>query len=84
MKLFKKRKSLKLSFAVIGFTFVITSTGCASTQHKMPAIEPHYLLTGTFVDTDGTFDYYDIGNNELAIALNETNRTSYKKTRFSC
>ena len=73
----KKHKILGLSFAGLTFALAITATGCGSTQRKAPAIEPHYLLTGSYVEDDGIFSYYDIGNNELAIGLNETNRTTY-------
>ncbi|MBO7573994.1 MAG: leucine-rich repeat protein [Bacilli bacterium] len=73
----KKHKILGLSFAGLTFALAITATGCGSTQRKAPAIEPHYILTGSYVEDDGIFSYYDIGNNELAIGLNETNRTTY-------
>lgn len=63
--------------AVIGF----------DTVNEASRIKTRYLLSGTYSGTDSAnqdFDYYDIGNNELAISLkdpkdgNEGNKTTYK------
>lgn len=35
-------------------------------------LEPHYLLSGTYETTSGYLDYYDIGNGEYGVALNDT------------
>ena len=38
---------------------------------SMPNIKPHYLLSGVYSSSSGCFDYYDIGNNEYAVSLND-------------
>lgn len=77
------KKSTIVKSSVLGF--VGLSFACALTlasinfkyEPKAPPIAPNYLLSGEFAETSGIFDYYDIGNNEYAVALNETSRKTY-------
>ena len=50
---------------------------CArSSKSSAPKLSPHYLLEGTFESTSGIWDYYDIGNDEYAVSLNDSVKTS--------
>ena len=74
-------KSSILGFIAISFTAVLTLTSIDfKSDLKDPTITPRYLLSGDFVESNGIFDYYDIGNNELAVSLNDTNKRTYSST----
>ena len=75
-KIHNKKLSLNFALLLSSIALAITLPGCNSGR-KMPTIKPNYLLTGDFVETDGAFDYYDIGDNELAISLNEASKKTY-------
>lgn len=54
----------------------VISVSCNINPEETPRIKPHYILNGSLYDSDATFDYYSIGNNELAVSLKESNKTS--------
>ena len=60
---------------VLVFASVIV-TSCNVDPEETPRVKPHYILNGSLYDSDATFDYYSIGNNELAVSLKDTNKTS--------
>ena len=82
-RLFKKRFFAKATFLLLALTFA-SVTGCNKgsgvTERQNPGLTPKYILQGNFSDSEGIFDYYDIGNNEYAISLNVDYKTSYDQT----
>lgn len=81
--LHKKRIFAKSAFLLLAFS-LMTVTSCSKGNSQLdrtnPGLTPRYLLNGTFSDTTDIFDYYDIGNNEYAVALNGNYKTTYTQT----
>ena len=80
--LHKKRIFTKTSFLLLAFSFAVI-TSCSDHEVMLrgdPGLTQKCILTGTFSDTTDIFDYYDIGNNEYAVALNGNYKTSYTQT----
>ena len=80
--LHKKRIFTKASFLLLAFSFAVI-TSCSGNEVMLrgdPGLTQKCILTGTFSDTTDIFDYYDIGNNEYAVALNGNFKTSYTQT----
>ena len=75
-KIFTNKIILYFAFLLSTLAIVISLPGC-NAGRKIPKITPNYLLSGEFLETDDVFDYYDISNNELAISLNESYKTTY-------
>ena len=79
----KKRFFAKATFLLLALSLV-TITGCnkgnGESGNKTPGLTPKYLLNGEFSDTDDIFDFYDIGENEYAVALSSDYRTTYSQT----
>ncbi len=75
-KIFTNKITLYFAFLLSTLAISISLPGC-NAGRKIPKITPNYLLSGEFLETDDVFDYYDISNNELAISLNESYKTTY-------
>ena len=72
-------KSKNILRVIKGIVLVFASvivTSCNVDPEETPRVKPHYILNGSLYDSDATFDYYSIGNNELAVSLKDTNKTS--------
>ena len=80
-----KRKFPVLPILIGGIAMSLATIAVFSIQAATaePKRSPHYLLSGTLADTSDTYyNYYDIGNNEYAIALKEVdgNSSSIRET----
>ena len=72
-KFIKKRIIIDASLLVVTFVLaIVTGQDVAPEQRQTPKITPHYLLSSNTAPTSiGIFDYYNIGDNEYAVALND-------------
>ena len=68
-----------LLLAVTLCLLFVTGKDATEKRGTLPSISPNYLLNGTKLDSnpDPIFDYYDIGNDEYAISLKDSIRTTY-------
>ena len=83
MRIKPNKKKLFLSSLLLGITIPLALVACqnANNNKKEPFITPHYLLSGTRLEgePESIFDFYDIGNNELALSLKEEIKTTYNQ-----
>ena len=70
-----KIKRILLGILTLVFSSVLT-VSCNKSNDNTPKINPKYILSGDKVDTYEIYDYYDIGNDELAISLKEELKTT--------
>lgn len=79
----KPNKKLFLSSLLLGITLPLVLAACqdANNNKKEPYITPNYILSGTRLAADPAtiFDFYDIGNNELALSLKEEIKITYNQ-----
>lgn len=75
------KNGLKRVLLLIGSTALmsvcalsISSNAAFNTTIKVP---PRYLLNGALVGSSGIYDLYDIGNNEVAVALNKDHKNDH-------
>lgn len=62
------------------FSCLLASCSSASGKGGDRRPTPHYLLDGSYVDSDEVFDYYDIGNDEYAVSLKSSIKENYMGT----
>lgn len=83
MRIKPNKKKLFLSSLLLGITIPLALVACqnANNNKKEPFITPNYLLSGTRLEgePESIFDFYDIGNNELALSLKEEIKTTYNQ-----
>ena len=70
-----KIKRILLGSLVLAFASVLTVS--CNKNNDTPKISPKYILSGDKKDTDSIYDYYDLGNGELAISLTDAAKESY-------
>ena len=76
MKSKHKIKRILLGSLVLAFASVLT-VSCNKSNDNTPKISPKYILSGDKKDTDSIYDYYDIGNGELAVSLKDDIKETY-------
>lgn len=74
----KKRLFIDSLLLAITLLLVLVTGKDGSNNEKEPKISPRYLLNGTRVEEDenSIFDFYDISNNEYAVSLKDSVKTT--------
>ena len=72
-----KKKWLLIGGIVAAFSCLLASCSNASGKDEDKKPNPHYLLNGSFANSDDVFDYYDIGDDEYAISLKSSIKEDY-------
>ena len=80
MKNLSNKKRFLAKATILLSALGLLFTGCAKNAYqKTPGITPKYILNGTFIETIGIFDYYNIGNGEYAVSLTAQYKGSYSQ-----
>ena len=74
----KKRIFIDSLLLAITMLLVLVTGKDSNTNKKEPYISPRYLLSGSRVEgnPESIFDFYDIGNNEYAVSLKDSVKTT--------
>lgn len=70
-KFLKKHLIIDSALLIVAASLTLSCNNPSAAKPTSP-LTPHYLLTGTLSGSSGYLDYYDIGNDEYAVAINDT------------
>lgn len=70
-KILTKRLIVNSIALILTLSFALITDKDGPKYRPTPSIPVNYLLTGDYSNSNDIFDYYDIGNNEYAVALND-------------
>jgi hypothetical protein len=68
----KKRTLLNSIFLFIAGSLALSCNTYTPEEKPLPDLTPNYLLSGTFSASVDYLDYFDIGNGEYGVAINDT------------